>query len=162
MTDLERVIKIVDWLIFEKVVKSRRELAEVLGYTESSMSQILNGKVTLSERFIKKLSTIDDRINEDWIRHESGNMLKTTQVITNESGVLINGDNTNSPIDNRHYYSDSPDVLRAQIELLDERIKEKDAQIKEKDAQIKEKDAQIKEKDAQIKSLLDIISKFNS
>ena len=162
MTDLERVIKIVDWLIFEKVVKSRRELAEVLGYTESSMSQILNGKVTLSERFIKKLSTIDNRINEDWIRHESGNMLKTTQVITNESGVLINGDNTNSPIDNRHYYSDSPDVLRAQIELLDERIKEKDAQIKEKDAQIKEKDAQIKEKDAQIKSLLDIISKFNS
>ena len=155
MTDLERVIKIVDWLIFEKVVKSRRELAEVLGYTESSMSQILNGKVTLSERFIKKLSTIDNRINEDWIRHESGNMLKTTQVITNESGVLINGDNTNSPIDNRHYYSDSPDVLRAQIELLDERIKEKDAQIKEKDAQIKEKDAQIK-------SLLDIISKFNS
>ena len=148
MTDLERVIKIVDWLIFEKVVKSRRELAEVLGYTESSMSQILNGKVTLSERFIKKLSTIDNRINEDWIRHESGNMLKTTQVITNESGVLINGDNTNSPIDNRHYYSDSPDVLRAQIELLDERIKEKDAQIKEKDAQIK--------------SLLDIISKFNS
>ena len=148
MTDLERVIKIVDWLIFEKVVKSRRELAEVLGYTESSMSQILNGKVTLSERFIKKLSTIDDRINEDWLKKESGNMLKTTQVIMNESGVLINGDNTNSPIDNRHYYSDSPDVLRAQIELLDERIKEKDAQIKEKDAQIK--------------SLLDIISKFNS
>lgn len=146
MTDLERVIKIVDWLIFEKVVKSRRELAEVLGYTESSMSQILNGKVTLSERFIKKLSTVDGRINEDWIKSESGNMLKTSQVITNESGVLINGDNTNSPIDNRHYYSDSPDVLRAQIELLDERIKEKDAQIKEKDAQIK--------------SLLSIMQKF--
>lgn len=137
MTDLERVIKIVDWLIFEKIVKSRRELAEVLGYTESSMSQILNGKVTLSERFIKKLSTIDDRINEDWIRYESGTMLKTSHVITNESGVLINGDNHNSPIDNRHYYSDSPDVLRAQIEVLEERIKEKDAQIKEKDAQIK-------------------------
>ena len=155
MTDLERVIKIVDWLIFEKVVKSRRELAEVLGYTESSMSQILNGKVTLSERFIKKLSTIDNRINEDWIRHEFGNMLKTTQVITHESGVLINGDNTNSPIDNRHYYSNSPDVLRAQIEILDERIKEKDAQIKEKDAQIKEKDAQIK-------SLLTIMEKLKS
>lgn len=41
-----------------------------------------------------------------------------------------------STIDNRHYYSDSPDVLRAQIDVLDERIKEKDAQIKEKDAQI--------------------------
>lgn len=44
--------------------------------------------------------------------------------------------NTNSNIDNRQYFSDSPDVLRAHIKLLDERIKEKDAQIKEKDAQI--------------------------
>ena len=57
-----------------------------------------------------------------------------------------------STIDMRSYYSDSPDVLRAQIDLLEERIKEKDAQIKEKDAQIKEKDAQINK-------LLDILSK---
>ena len=60
----------------------------------------------------------------------------------NEKGVQFVGSNTGS-IDNRQYYSDSPDVLRAQIDVLDERIKEKDAQIKEKDAQIKEKDAQI-------------------
>ena len=53
----------------------------------------------------------------------------------NESGVQFVGKNSGN-IDNRHYYSDSPDVLRAQIDLLDERIKEKDAQIKEKDAQI--------------------------
>jgi len=67
--------------------------------------------------------------------------------ISNESGVVINGDASGVDINNDHrqYYSDSPDVLRAQIDLLDERIKEKDAQIKEKDAQIKEKDAQIKE-----------------
>ena len=142
MTDLERVIKIVDWVIYERIVKYRRELAEILGYTESSLSQILNGKVPLSDKFIKKLSSIDSRINEEWITSESGNMLRSN---VNYSGVQINGNNTNSPIDNRHYYSDSPDVLRAQIELLDERIKEKDAQIKEKDAQIKQ--------------LLDILSK---
>lgn len=46
--------------------------------------------------------------------------------------------NNNSTIDNRQYYSDSPDVLRSQIETLDERIREKDAQIREKDAQIRE------------------------
>ena len=45
----------------------------------------------------------------------------------------------------RSYNSDSPDVLRNTIDLLDERIKEKDAQIKEKDAQINK--------------LLDILSK---
>ena len=54
-------------------------------------------------------------------------------VVTGSSNVV---GNNNSNIDNRQYYSDSPDVLRAQIEVLDERIKEKDAQIKEKDAQI--------------------------
>ena len=70
-------------------------------------------------------------------------------IVTGASNVV---GNNNSTIDNRQYYSDSPDVLRAQIDLLDERIKEKDAQIKEKDAQIKEKDAQIAK-------LLDILSK---
>ena len=56
-------------------------------------------------------------------------------VVTGAANVV---GNNNSNIDNRQYYSDSPDVLRAQIEVLDERIKEKDAQIKEKDAQIKD------------------------
>lgn len=54
--------------------------------------------------------------------------------------------------DNRQYYSDSPDVLRAEIDKLD-RI------IAEKEERIKEKDAQIKEKDAQIKALLEILKK---
>ena len=71
-------------------------------------------------------------------------------VVTGSSNVV---GNNNSNIDNRQYYSDSPDVLRAQIEVLDERIKEKDAQIKEKDAQIKEKDAQIKDLHEIIKQL---------
>ena len=45
MLDIERVIKVVDWLIFEKIVTSRKDLALKMGYTESSMSQILNQKV---------------------------------------------------------------------------------------------------------------------
>ena len=61
-----------------------------------------------------------------------------TQNVTTNNGNVVG-------IDNRHYYSDSPDVLKAQIEVLEERIKEKDSQIKEKDSQIKEKDSQIKE-----------------
>ena len=79
----------------------------------------------------------------------------------NSGSVVLGNNNSTGNIDNRQYYSDSPDVLRAQIDLLDERIKEKDAQIKEKDAQIKEKDAQIKEKDAQIKDLHEIIKQLS-
>ena len=93
-----------------------------------------------------KLETIIDNypdLSLEWLVLGKGDMIKPT-TITNGSGVVLAGDNnTNNNIDNRQYYYDSPDVLKAQIEILDERIKEKDAQIKEKDAQIKEKDAQI-------------------
>ena len=51
-------------------------------------------------------------------------MLKEMQ---NNNSVLINGSNTNSPINNKHYYSDA---LQIQNELLQAQIKEKDAQIK--------------------------------
>ena len=49
----------------------------------------------------------------------------------NGNGNIVGSNINKSTIDNRHYYSDSPDVLKAQIEVLEERIKEKDSQIKE-------------------------------
>lgn len=78
MTDLNRVIRVIDWLIFSKRVKSRRELAKKLDYTESSLSQILNQKVPLSESFIKKLATADDAISLGWLLTGEGDMLKPT------------------------------------------------------------------------------------
>lgn len=87
MLDIERVIKVVDWLIFEKIVTSRKDLALKMGYTESSMSQILNQKVPLSERFIKKLSILDERIDFNWILDGEGDMLKTEST-TDSSNML--------------------------------------------------------------------------
>lgn len=87
---------------------------------------------------VDKLKTIIKKypdISLDWIVLDK-EADASNNSITNTSGVVLNGQNNGNTIDNRPYYSDSPDVLRAQIELLDERIKEKDAQIKEKDAQI--------------------------
>ena len=121
------------------------EVAEYLGVSRAQVSMIERGKSKLTNENLRKL-----------IRNPYGwdvSMLPKDPLSAVNS-VVINGSNeiNNSTIDNRHYYSDSPDVLRAQIDILDERIKEKDAQIKEKDAQIKEKDAQIKQ-------LLDILAK---
>lgn len=62
-------------------------------------------------------------------------------------GNVVVGNDNNGHIDNRQYYSDSPDVLRAQIDILEERIREKDAQLREKDAQISK--------------LLDILAKYS-
>ena len=136
------------------------ELARYLSIGESFMSQLVRGTRPLPRNLLQMLLENDRGWDVSMFAQEG----KQVSVGDNATGVIVNGNNSNSPIDNRHYYSDSPDVLRAQIDLLEERIqekeerlKEKDAQIKEKDAQIKEKDAQIKEKDAQIKQLLDII-----
>lgn len=85
MTELERVIKVVDWLVFDNVVKTRRDLADKLKYTESSLSQIINGKVPLSPRFIKRLSILDQRINSNWIEKEEGSMLKDGNEIKSDT-----------------------------------------------------------------------------
>lgn len=91
--DIQRVIKVVEWLIFEGIAKNRRDLAEKLGYTESSFSQIINGKVNLSERFIKKLYNLDSRLSEEWIKTGAGDMLiiEATHSITGDGNTAIHG-----------------------------------------------------------------------
>ena len=74
-SEIERVIKVINWLIFEEIVSSRKDLAEKIGYTESSISQILNQKVPLSTKFINKLSNFNPQINKEWILTGEGEML---------------------------------------------------------------------------------------
>ena len=123
--------------------------------TPQAFYDIRSGKCGFSKTLAGKIQDKFPNINAEYLLTGKGNISGISEIKNgdNTTGVVIQGQNqiNNSPIDNRHYYSDSPDVLKAQIELLDERIKEKDAQIKEKDAQIKEKDAQIKR-------LLDILA----
>ena len=105
MTTLQRVTKVIDWLIFEKKIKSRRELAQKMGYTESSMSQILNKKVALSDKFIKKFSIIDGSINENWLLIGEGEMLKQTESIVSEPTAICAINNTSKP-EGIPYYED--------------------------------------------------------
>ena len=131
---------------------TQTDVAVFLKVGKSFISRIESGAVGLPKDKLSKL--IDNPFGWDV------SMLMqdvSRNVGDNNSGVVINQGGNHGNIDNRHYYSDSPDVLRAQVAQLDELLKEKEERIKEKDAQIKEKDAQIKEKDAQIKQLLDII-----
>lgn len=49
----KRVKKVVNWLIFKEIADSERALADALGYTKSSFSQIMTGRVPISEKFLK-------------------------------------------------------------------------------------------------------------
>lgn len=70
----KRVKKVINWLIFKEIADNERDLAETLGYTKSSFSQIVNGKVPLSEKFMKKLCSLDENINFVWLQTGEGKM----------------------------------------------------------------------------------------
>ena len=80
METKRRIKKVVNWLIFQEVVESETDLARTLGYQKSSFSQIVNGKVPLSEKIVKRLCALDEHINDAWILTVDGNMLKTDSV----------------------------------------------------------------------------------
>lgn len=91
MTDIERVKEVVNWIIFEKIAKTRKEIAQMIGYTESSFSQIINSKVPLSDSFVKNLSNIDHRINVNWLFTGEGEMLNQEKLEPN--AILIENPN---------------------------------------------------------------------
>lgn len=77
MEQTQRIKKAINWLIFQEVAENERALANLMGYTKSSFSQLVNGKVPLSEKFVKKLCSLDPNINEVWITTGEGNFLKS-------------------------------------------------------------------------------------
>ncbi|MFX1668506.1 hypothetical protein JZ949_05010 [Riemerella anatipestifer] len=83
LTDLQRIKKVVKWLIFSDYGENEKEIAELLGYKKSSFSQIMNGKVPISDKFIDKITSVDDNINKVWIKSGKGEMLKQPQGYTN-------------------------------------------------------------------------------
>ncbi len=76
MDDLQRIKKVINWLIFQDVAENERDLSEKMGYTKSSFSQITNGKVPLSNKFVKNLCSLDENINEVWVKDGTGTMFK--------------------------------------------------------------------------------------
>ena len=74
MSNLQRIKKVINWLIYKEIGESEKEIAERLGYTKSSFSQIVNGKVPLSDKFISKLCSLDENINLVWVQSGEGEM----------------------------------------------------------------------------------------
>lgn len=72
---LERLGDMIDWLLFHNVVASRRDLAQRMHYQESTLSLVVNGKQSMSSKFLKALSDIDPRLNVDWIENGEGQMI---------------------------------------------------------------------------------------
>lgn len=62
MTETQRVKKVINWLVFMEYAENERELAEKLGYTKSSFSQIVNGKVPLPNVKLNHYIAVFERV----------------------------------------------------------------------------------------------------
>jgi SOS-response transcriptional repressor LexA len=89
MFDLQRVRKLVNWLIFQEYGKNNAEIAVRLGYEKSYFSQVLNGKVPLNKLFVDKLCALDQNINKVWISG-SGAMLKNEAFLSQNVSEMPN------------------------------------------------------------------------
>lgn len=119
MTKLERVNKVYKWLFFKGVGANQQEMAKAMNVDSSYLSQVLNGKLTLTNKFIRALCSLDDNLNSDWIIEGEGNM-------------FIHPENENIPERDKGY-SMSVDVrydrLIHLIERSEERIDETNKMI---------------------------------
>lgn len=88
MTDLQRVKKTINWLIFIGFAENERDIAEKLGYKKASLSQILNGHTPLSEKFVKNLCSADENLNEVWILTGEGDMFLKTEASLPSSDMI--------------------------------------------------------------------------
>jgi transcriptional regulator with XRE-family HTH domain len=121
---LGRIKKAINYLIYCGVADSEKELAEKLGYTKSSFSQIVNGKVPLSDRFIDKLCRLDPDINKVYIADGEGELLSTD---------TPNGENMVIPMSVWEVIQKQADSLKSRDRQIDELISLLSGQIKKMD-----------------------------
>lgn len=120
----QRLKKVINWLIFQDIAVNERALAELLGYTKSSFSQIVNSKVPLSDKFVKALCSLDDNINEVWVKTGEGNLFKkdinVSQAVDNNSGVITNniGSNGNSTSNTTNTTNNYADCDKSNVNVL--------------------------------------------
>jgi transcriptional regulator with XRE-family HTH domain len=133
MTD-SQIEKIIETLL--KSPLTGYYIAQKTGITEQTILNYRNRKTFPTNANAKLL--------EYFFKDEQQNIEQKTNIGSN---IISSGNKgtISAPIDNRQYYSDSPDVLRATIDQMGFIITEKDERIREKDERIREKDERIKE-----------------
>ena len=76
MSDIQRLRKVIQWLIFNDVILNDYDLAVKLGYKHTYLSQVINGKAHLSEKFIDGLLSLDKRLSREWLVKGVGSIFK--------------------------------------------------------------------------------------
>ncbi len=117
---------------------SQAEVAQQSGLNPTYLSQIMNGKRPFTEKTKDKIEFA----------------FPTPSYNQNVENSVVHG-NVNQ--DNRKYYSDSPDVLKAQIDTLERAIQDKEDQVRTLTDQVRTLTSSLAKKDEQISKLIEKI-----
>jgi transcriptional regulator with XRE-family HTH domain len=123
---------------------SLKSIADLMGETPQNLNSMLKSK-DVKTGVIERIATVIKKPLYFFYHDYSDNNKNLNNIGNN---VVASGKSTvlaPTNVDNRQYYGDSPDVLKAQIDDKDKLLKEKDERIREKDERIREKDAYIAE-----------------
>jgi len=151
MTEIQRVKKVIKWLIYQGIADNESELSDKMGYTKSSFSQIINGKVNLSGKFIDKLCEWDSSIDSEWVKSGKGSIFVIKDPIPVKELVVEKTDE----IKTVETEKSSEKVIEkgSEIILMNRLLNEKERVIREKERVIREKDKTIEDKERVIRIL---------
>lgn len=92
----QRITETVNFLIFSKIAADKTDLARKLGYNNSSFSQIINGRVPASDRFLKRLCELCPDLNYSWLSTGEGTMLRGNgQQVVGDYNTTVHGNSNN-------------------------------------------------------------------
>ena len=100
MSEIHRLRKVVQWLIFNDVIINDYDLAVKLGYKHTYLSQVINGKAHLSDKFIDGLLSLDKRISRDWLVKGIGSIFSDADPATG----IANGFRIIAPLISQYSY----------------------------------------------------------
>lgn len=138
----ERAKSVVRWLMYNGVSNTQKGIAKKLGYNDAVLSQILNGKVPMSMKFIDKLCSMNKFLNKQWLIKGTGNMLDdeiddySENVVLDEAQGNINKDVLVRILENQTKVIDR---LTIQMEALMMSVRKQQEQIEYLEGELKKK-----------------------
>lgn len=70
-----RACEVMNWLKY-KFNATQKAIAARMGYSPTFVASVLNGKVPLSDKFIRNLCAVHQSLNVEWVMTGEGEMLK--------------------------------------------------------------------------------------
>lgn len=118
-----RLKSVVNWLISNRVAKSQKGVAQLMGYNHCVLSQVLNGKTPVAEKFVKALCGLDDRINAEWVLTGVGEMV-TSETPAKEKEELPKFLSLSALTNLAEKRIDSSEVVKTIFEMLSNQMAE--------------------------------------